>query len=468
MAHSARPLRITVVSPEIAVLHELAWMLTAVGYSVTTSKDLSENASWRQFSDADMLIFDGRGIPSPTAATLAIHSNNPLYRFFLYDPTAGADLGAWFGAGANDALRTPVSRGELLVRARVGARTLEFENRLKAQTTASELPGIYSTRGLLRQLTKLSSERASVSWGHTLVTTTIDFFSGLRRQEGEPAAQSLLAKLAATIQQSANGTAITGYVGDGTFQALLPGRKVTAAHVIAEHIANTFRLAQHDREICVSLTTAVVSWQLGMSPERLLELGHEILAIAKQSGGDCAIEQSTFAQELSNWQQELTIGSPLANVVAQDIMEPFPFVLKQGGANQPMIAALRRSGLPIWPVVNPEGRLIGVTMPTAKDVTAEWNHDSTDQPGLSNPVTIAHNAPFPEIYETFSKEGCPEIIVVADHRPIGYLSFDNFISLIEPINSETYASEMPVNEDSGSLLVGSTASGSGQASGSDQ
>jgi GGDEF domain-containing protein len=468
MAHSARPLRITVVSPEIAVLHELAWMLTAVGYSVTTSKDVSENAPWRQFSDADMLIFDGRSIPAPKTATLALHSNSPLYRFFLYDPTAGSELSAWFAAGANDALRTPVSRGELLVRARVGARTLEFENRLKSQATSSELQGIYSTRGLLRQLTKLSSERVSVSWGHTLVTTTIDFFSGLRRQEGEAAAQSLLAKLAATIQQSANGTAITGYVGDGTFQALLPGRKVTAAHVISEHIANTFRLAQHDRDTCVSLTTAVVSWQLGMSPERLLELGHEILTIAKQSGGDCAIEQSTFAQELSNWQQELTIGSPLANVVAQDIMEPFPFVLKQGGANQPMIAALRRSGLPIWPVVNQEGKLVGVTMPTSKDVTAEWNHDSVDQPGLTNPVTIAHNAPFPEIYETFSKEGCPEIVVVAEHRPIGYLSFDNFISLIEPIDSATYSSDLPVDEDSRSLLVGSSASGSGQASGSDQ
>ena len=468
MVHSARPLRILIVSPEIAILHELAWMLTAVGYSVTTSKDLGENAAWRQFGHADMLIFDGRSIPTPTAATLAFQTNNPLHRFFLYDPSSGTDLSAWFAAGANDALRVPVSRGELLVRARVGARALEFENRLRSQTTLSDLPGVYSTRGLLRQLNKLSSERASVAWGHTLLTIAIDFFNGLSHREGKMAAQQLLEKLAATIQQSASGAAIIGYVDDGTFQALLPGRKVTAAHVIAEHIANTFRLAQHDCETCVSLTTAVVSWQLGVSPERLLEVGHETLTIAKQSGGDCAIEQSTFAQELSNWQQELTIGSPLANVVAQDIMEPFPFVLKQGGANQSMVAALRRSGLPIWPVVNHDGRLVGVTIPTAKDVTTEWNHDSTEQPALTNPVTIAHNAPFPEIYETFSKEGCPEIVVVAEHRPIGYLSFDNFISLIEPVNSTTYASETPPDEGVLGLLVGSSINVPERASGSDQ
>ena len=134
MSHPARPLRFLIVSPDIGLLHDLSWMLSAVGYTVVTSKDLSDRAAWRQFCETDFIVFDGRSISAPTPATLAHHSDNPIYRFFLYDPSATQDLAAWFAAGANDALRVPVSRGELLVRTRVGARMLEFENRLRSQS----------------------------------------------------------------------------------------------------------------------------------------------------------------------------------------------------------------------------------------------------------------------------------------------------------------------------------------------
>ena len=82
--------------------------------------------------------------PIPPTATLAYHSDNPIYRIFLYDPSASVDLTAWFAAGANDALRVPVSRGELLARIRAGARMLEFENRMRSQSSRSRLPGMYS------------------------------------------------------------------------------------------------------------------------------------------------------------------------------------------------------------------------------------------------------------------------------------------------------------------------------------
>ena len=58
----ARSLRVTIVSPDTDVLHDLAWMLSAVGYSVVTSQDTDEGAAWRQFSETDIVIFDGRSI----------------------------------------------------------------------------------------------------------------------------------------------------------------------------------------------------------------------------------------------------------------------------------------------------------------------------------------------------------------------------------------------------------------------
>ena len=471
MLQPARPLKITIVSPDTGILHDLCWMLSAVGYEVVTSKDTSERAAWRQFSETDVLLFDGRLISNPTPATLAHHSDNPIYRIFLYDPTTSVDLRAWFVAGANDGLRVPISRGELLVRTRVGARVLELENRMRSQSSRSPLPEIYSMRGFMRKLNKIATEAGSPNPEHTLFTTSIDFFSGFCRAEGESAAQNMLTTLATSIRQSVSDNAIAAYVGNGLFHVLLPDRSVNAARVIAEYIAETFRAAQVESEHRprLSLTTAIVPWQVGVSAEQLLDQGRETLAIAKQSGDGCAIEQNAFAQDLSNWQNELIAGSPFANVIAQDLMEPFPSVLARESVDEAMLTALRRSGAPVWPFVDHEGGLVGVILSAVDaDTNVEWGPNSNGSQLITNPATIAYNAAFPEIYEAFSTQGCLEIVVVADQRPIGYITFRGFTSLVERVNSATFSSGQLAIDDSRSLLVGSLVNESEVALDSDQ
>lgn len=470
MSHPARPLRITIVSHDSSLLRELSWLLSAVDYTVETSKDLGENAVWRQFSDTDFVIVDGRSVAEPTQATFAHRSDHPQYQILLYDPAAVVDLTAWFAAGANDALRVPVSRGELLARLRAGARILEFESRMQFQSSRTRLPGMYSRRGILRKLSKFAIEGKSATLGHTLLITAIDFFPGFCRAEGELAAQGLLAALATSIQQNISGNALAAFVGKGTFQILLPGQEMAAARVIADQIAQAFRATQIDREpgARLSATTAIVPWQTGISAEQLLDQGLATLAIAEQSGGDCIIEQNEFAQVLLNWQAELTTGNPFANLIAQDIMEPFPAVLEQDSPNHAMLAALQRSGAPVWPLVDSEGRLIGVVSPeAATTATAVWGPDSNGNQALTKGDTIAHNAIFREISETFSAQTCQSIVVVAENRPVGYLTRSGFRSLIAPINSATYLSNEPVLEDSRGLLVGSTVNEPELASDSD-
>jgi GGDEF domain-containing protein len=470
MSIPARSLRVTIVSPDTDVLHDVAWMLTAVGYSVATSRDTDEGAAWRRFNETDMVIFDGRSVCAPTPATLGHISENSLYRVFLYAPAASTDLAAWFAAGANDALRVPISRGELLARLRVGARWLEFENRMRSQSTRSRSSGMFSARGLWRKLGQLT-DRGSATSGYTLLSTTIDFFAGLCQEEGESAARRLRTALTTAIQQCVSGDAIAARGDDGIFHILLPDCKVTAARAIAEHIAEKFRAAQVDREprARLSVTTAIVPWRAGVRPEQLLEQGRETVAIGAQSGGDCAIELDAYAHEQSSWQNELTAGSPFANVIAQDIMEPFPAVLERDSVDQALLAALRRSGAPVWPFVDRQGRLVGVASPeSATDGIAANQPSASGGPVLSQPVTIAHDAAFPDIYDTFSTEGCLTMVVVADRRPIGYLTCSGFLSLIEPINSATFASHEPAAEDSRGLLVGSLVNECERESDSDQ
>jgi DNA-binding response OmpR family regulator len=469
MATAARPLRIVVVSPDTTVLHDLSWMLSAVGYDVVSSKDAGHQAIWRQFCDIDFIVLDGRSIASPTKDTFAHHSDNPIYRIFLYDPSATVDIASWFAAGANDALRAPVSRGELLARIRTGARMLEFESRMRRRSSRSRLPGTYSASGLLRKLRNFQAD-GSIVLGSTSLTTSIDFLPGLCRERGEAAARSLVAALAGAIQQNVAPDTVVAYINDGTFQIVLSGQNVAAARTVADRIAEAFRSAQTDRqpEARFSLSTAIVPWQVGVTPEELRKQGEETLAVARQSGGDCVLEHGAYAKEIAAWQDELTGGSPFANMTAQDIMEPFPLPLKCNADNSATLAALRRSRVPVWPFVDEEGKLAGVASPEAlAEAGTLRGPNSRGTPAMVSAVTVEHHATFPEIYETFSTQGCLEMVVVADRRPIGYLTLNGFFSLIEPIDSATYAVEESTSEDSKALLVGSSLNASEPVSGSD-
>ena len=137
MASEQRPLHVLVVSVDISLLHEVAWMLEAVGYHVQTTNDFAPDALWRRCASPDVLIVDGRDLAEPSAEVFQLDSPQPQYRVFLCDPAKASSLASWYAAGAHDAVRVPLSRGELLTRLRTGARYLEFERRLKEIGRAS-------------------------------------------------------------------------------------------------------------------------------------------------------------------------------------------------------------------------------------------------------------------------------------------------------------------------------------------
>ena len=118
MSAEPRPLNVVVISEHVPLLHEVSWTLECVGYKVQTTHDFAPEALWRRYSFTDIVIVDCRGVTEPTAETFAHDSDDPLYRIFLYDPTKRTDFAAWYAAGANDAIRIPLSRGELLTRVR--------------------------------------------------------------------------------------------------------------------------------------------------------------------------------------------------------------------------------------------------------------------------------------------------------------------------------------------------------------
>jgi GGDEF domain-containing protein len=454
MSHSARPFSITIISPDTALLQELAWLLSTVGYAVATSKDLDENAPWRHFGQTDFILFDGRSIAEPTETTLAHRSDNPLYRIFLYNPDSNTDLSAWFAAGGNDALRIPVGRGELLARLRTGAQVLELQRRMQSQTSRSRFVGMYSRQGFLRKLHKFTIGGKSKSLRHALLTTAIDFFPGYCREHGELAGRTILETFAACIQESAGPNAIAAYNNDGTFHVLLPNTDLADAQTVAEHLAQKFRGEQSEREsgVLLSVATAVAAWQIGDSPEQLLADGIAKLASAGQVGGDCVVEHNPSASDVARWQTELAAGNLFSSATAQDLMEPFTAVLDHEAPNAAVLAALHGAGVAVWPLVDREGRLVAIGSPenTADDVQPNATENGSHAIASK---TINHNATLAEVNQAFSKQNCHALVVVAGRRPIGYLSRSSLEALLKPIDSETFATSEPIHDDAKSLRV---------------
>jgi GGDEF domain-containing protein len=462
MASEPRPFQVVVVSHQVSLLHEISWTLDAVGVKVQTSDDYDQDALWRRYSIADFVIVDAQSVAEPTAGIFAHNSNNPIYRIFLYDPSKPTDFSVWYAAGAHDGLRTPPSRGELLARVRAGARYLEFERRLQSQSARSTVPGMYSRRGFVRKLQKEAANDAQRAGQNALLVTAIDWYAGIRHVGGETAINSIVNTAARAIKRVAGENSVSAYLGEGRFATLLVGQSLASAKGVADSLAKDFgsRESHHESIPRPAITSAVVPWSASDDCIRCLNDALEALTLAEHSGGGRVLQYGEFRKELAAWNEEMSTGNPFASVVAQDIMEPFPALLRRSAEHEDLVDALRDAGIAVQPYVDHEGRLDGVVTNEhdSADTYAGDTSDTFDAP-MSTPETILYNATFPDIYEAFSARGCRTLVVTADDRPLGYVTREGFLSMIDPIHTESFASESTATDKLSYLVVPSTIGG---------
>ncbi len=298
---------------------------------------------------------------------------------------------------------------------------------------------MYSLRGLLHRLRKLAASDDFSAAQHTLLVTSIDWYAGIRAKSGETATRELVSAVARAIRRTVGENSASAYLGDGRFATLVVGQSLASAKSVAESLAKDFGGRESHIESITrpTLTSAVTPSRAGTSADRFLNDALETHGLAVHSGGGCVLAHGDFMHELSAWRDEMSTGSPFANVVAQDIMEPFPALLAQGTEHSDLADALRRSRVPFRPYVDCDGRFVGFA---AGEGCARETHIGTMvAPGsesLEMPETIPFDASFPEIYEAFSARGCSTLVVTSGDQPLGYITCDGFLSMIDPIHRD--------------------------------
>ena len=332
-----------------------------------------------------------------------------------------------------------------------GARYVEFERRLQERSPFTPLSGMYSRRGFARKLNRIKANEELAQAQHAVLAISIDWYAGIRRKSGEVVAQKLVNKAARGIRRTAGDNAICAYLRNGVFVTLLLNHSVHSAKSIAESLTKEFGSRESLPESVPSptLTCAVTSWTCENAADRLLNDALETLKLGGQSGGDRIIVAGEFSKELDAWQQEMSQGNPFANVVAQDIMEPFPAIPNRNSVNADFFDSLH-AGAALRAYLEGNGCFAGSAL------AADGKQGSSEPAKSSMPEAIANDASFPEIYEAFTSRGCTELVVTAGDRPLGYITCDYFMSIIDPIDTESFTHTNKSIDELAFLVVTST------------
>lgn len=429
---------VTIVSNDAELLRELAWTLGAFGYEVEAYNDWGAEVPWRWADRPAIQLLDNRERELDQAEPTSRRGGHFLYRVLIQDLEQSAGSGDDSHAHADDVIQFPVNTGELLSRLRAGARRVAQERKLIGQSLVDQQTGLLNRAGFLAKSARFRPTEAA------LMLVGIDAYPRILSEHGRHATRALSQGLSRTIEQQVTGGSEVFLLEPSVIGCWLPDATTAEAQEAADAVVQKFRGCNTlTREIrcCPSASAAVVEWD-AESPEASLERGAQSLAHAKSFGGGEVVLAAEAEQEAQEWRRDIEDGALLRDIVAQDVMEPFPVVLpadepRQNGTLRWLQTAWRQ-GLtppPCLPLIEADGSLAGV-VDVARVLQAE---DQLPPASAHDPTTIRPDAALADVLGAFADSADGVLVVAQDSVPLGYIASDALTELFtEPVQAERY------------------------------
>lgn len=416
---------VTIISSDSDALIELALTLSAFGYEVETSSDWSDEAPWRQADRSGILLLD-----DPAPEQLDLTATNRRSSHFLYciliqgaDRQLAADEADQ--AAADDVIRRPFNRGELLARLRAGVRRLEFERRCLDRSVVDPESGLLSRAGFVSRVARQDGGRANPPW--TLMLLQIHSYRQIRAEHGQSAVRSLAAGLTRAIDKEIGAQAVVFLVKPGVIGVQLVDATLAEATAAAEGVVRRFgscdTLAREVR-CCPSVSAAVVACE-GDDADDAVQRCQAALSYAGMLGGGQVVLTQQVEEKLQAWKQEVAGGVLLRDVTAEDAMETFPAVFSisdsdsRGMVDWLRSAARHGSANPAsLPVVQEGGQLVGMIDLDRVDEAGELGTSAM----VRDAPTVAPEATLAQVLDALFDCGGSGVIVVRDGLPLGYIT----------------------------------------------
>ncbi|MHB8899819.1 MAG: GGDEF domain-containing response regulator, partial [Thermoguttaceae bacterium] len=325
------PPRILVVDDDPAMRRLVARWLECDGYPVDQAANGVEALAAIEASCPDMLITDWN-MPQMDGMELcervrSMRLPNYVYILFLTVRSDENELVKGLDVGADEFIRKPIHREELLARVRAGERIVALERRLSQMARTDEMTGLLTRRSFHDIFDKEWERATRRHLAMSCVMLDIDFFKRINDNHGHQFGDQIIQLVGEHLQSSCRASDTVARYGGEEFCVLLPEATECDAALWAERTragiaALRIPLENDYLRITCSLGVAQRCDETS-SPHDLIDRADQAMVCAKQSGRDRVVRfNSTGEAGNSDLPDGKQTQDLFAGVVAGDVMTP--------------------------------------------------------------------------------------------------------------------------------------------------
>lgn len=423
---------ILIVDDDTAMLRLLAKWLEGEGYTVRCANDGLEAIELIQadcphilMTDWEMPRMDGMDLCRWVRRAELPHY---VYTIFLTVRSGSGDMVRGLEAGADDFLKKPVDRGELLARIRAGTRVLELESRLSLLAKLDPLTGLLTQRTFYEDAAKEWSRSTRYKFPVSCVMLDIDFFKRINDVYGHGVGDEVIRRIARILQDNCRTSDIVSRYGGEEFCCLLPETNESEAALWAERVREQISKTKiHVEEVELAITAS-----MGVCERRpdtsavstLVEMADQALLVAKRSGRDRVV----MYHALHNRGQHNFVDNReklFGGVTAKSVMTTIVAGLRQDETLGQATRYFLRMRIGSGPVTSADGKLVGILSDKdclATMLTPGWADLLIKDVMKHNVVCYDEDTPVQQIYEFLCRVSIRTVVIVKDQVPVGVIT----------------------------------------------
>ncbi len=456
----SRPFRLMAVAEDRKILRRLTRFLSAFGFEVDPVTNVRQAIAACKVTPPDFLIVDADSLNVEQCRQLFApnHKGHP-YTFLMLREAQPQRLTDAMMAGVDDFLAKPLVFGELLARLRAGARVVEYDRRVREQSAVDSVTGLLSASSFRERVQSELNDPGDHEVSCVLLD--IDYLDQLNQWHGCTIGEEVLRAVANQIRSVAGECKYLARMGEGRLAALLPNASDAQALAWAE----TVRQAVAHLEVPLKHDTVNVTASLGVagimqgvtSAEELIHRAEDAVRMARSSGRNCVARCGQFDGETREWEDLARQGRLFENTVARDVMVPCPqFALGDQDVRE-VAEILEQSRLNELPVVDRQGRLLGLF---AVDQVPEHVHRGNKATKVCEHMrhdvtTVPEHESFGDLMQYFMTEDPQHhvIVVVRHDKPLGMIYRSGLAALSEPLHVDSFSPDQDYSSSSEYLVV---------------
>ncbi|MGV3605672.1 MAG: diguanylate cyclase [Planctomycetaceae bacterium] len=431
---------VLLVDDDLAIVRLLRKWLEGAGYRVSEASNGSDALNLIEkecpqylISDWEMPYMDGLEL---CRLVRQRESTNYVFTILLTGRAFPNDIIAGLDAGADEFIKKPVDRAEILARLRSGSRVIALEKRLHQIANIDSLTTLPNRKSFMGHLDREWARAVDYKIPLSMVMLDIDFFKRINDVHGHQVGDEVLRQVACTLRRETRDLDFLGRYGGEEFCLFLPETSESGAHIVAERIRQSLETAEvltpNGTRLPITASFGVAQrMQDTPSSLQLIHMADQALLVAKRSGRNRTVSFQAMAQPaLPPQVQQRTPTDLLMGIEARTVMTSIVASLRQEESLATASRFFLRFRMSSAPVVDEAGKLVG--MLSEKDIMAtmlspEWWKQPIRSAMTPNVVCFDVQTPAAVVYDFLCNVTLRSVVIVSDGCPVGLVNRSSLI-----------------------------------------